>query len=233
MIALGGMGVAFADFIFEWTQAPEHLPARAALAYLHGAVLIVAGLALVFAKAIRPAALTLGAIWLLWTLLCIPLVIATWRGRAGLEAELLGMTCGMFTLAALAGPTVNRKQVLVCRYAFALCLPVYGLVHFLHAAGAATWVPKWLHVPLFWVYFTGVAHCAAGIALLTGVLAGLATKLFAIMLSSWVLIVHIPRVAAALHDRHEWATLFIALSMSGVAWIMAGSLKQIPEKRIF
>jgi uncharacterized membrane protein len=233
MIALGGMGIAYADFILEWTQVPEHLPAHAAFAYLHGVVLIVAGLALVFARAIRPAALTLGAVWLLWTLLCIPLVIATWRGRAGLEAELLGMTCGILTLAALAGPAVNRTQVLVWRYTFALCLPVYGMVHFLHAAGAASWVPGWLPAHLFWVYFTGIAHCVAGVALLSGVLARLATKLFATMLSSWVLIVHIPRVAAALHDRHEWTTMFIAVSLSGVAWIMAGSLKQVPEKRIF
>jgi uncharacterized membrane protein YphA (DoxX/SURF4 family) len=233
MVALGGMGIAFADFIMEWTQVPEHLPARAAFAYLHGAVLIVAGLAFILGKGVRPAALALGSVWLLWTLLCIPLVIATWRGRAGLEAELLGMTCGIFTLAALAGPTINRPLLFVCRYAFALCLPVYGMVHFLYPAAVASWVPKWLGVPMFWAYFTGTAHCAAGLALLTGVLARLATKLFAVMISLWVLILHIPRVATTPRDRHEWLTLFIALSLSGVAWIMAGSLKQVPEKKIF
>jgi uncharacterized membrane protein YphA (DoxX/SURF4 family) len=232
MIALGGMGIAYADFIMEWTQVPEHLPAHAAFAYVHGVVLVAAGLAFVVGKAIRLAALALGTVWLLWTLLCIPLVFATWRGRSGLEAELLGMTCGIFTLAALV-PPMNRTLVLVCRYAFALCLPVYGMVHFLIPAGVASWIPRWIPGPaFFWAYFTGVAHCAAGVALLTGVLARLATKLFAIMLSSWVLILHIPRVAATPHDRHEWLTLFIALSLSGVAWIMAGSLEVVPEKRI-
>ena len=27
MIALGGIGIAYADFMLEWSQAPEHLPA--------------------------------------------------------------------------------------------------------------------------------------------------------------------------------------------------------------
>lgn len=225
MIALGGLGIAFADFMLEWSQVPAWLPAHSVFAYLHGVLLLVTGLCFLTNKYVRPAALVLGAVWMLWTLLCIPLVIATWRGRCGLEAELLGMTSGIFILAGLAGGSAaDRSMVVVWRYAFALCLPVYGLVHFLYPEGVASWVPGWLPAHLFWAYFTGVAHCAAGVALLTGVLARLATKLFAIMLSSWVLILHIPRVAAALHDRHEWTTLFIALAISGVAWIVAGSL---------
>jgi uncharacterized membrane protein len=231
MIALGAIGIAFADFIYEWTQVPAHLPARAAFAYLHGVVLIACGLCFALRKAVRPAALTLGCVWLMWALLVVPQVIATWRGRAGLQAELLGITCGLFTLAALSGP-VNKALLLVCRYTFALCLPVYGLVHFLYSAAVASWIPHSLHVPYFWAYFTGVAHCAAGVALLTGVLAALAIRLWAIMITSWVLILHIPRVIAALHDRHEWDTLFIAVTFCGVAWIFAASLKQIPAKRI-
>jgi hypothetical protein len=90
----------------------------------------------------------------------------------------------------------------------------------------ASWVPKRLPAHLFWAYFTSVAFWAAGIAILSAMLARLASRLFAIMLSSWVLIVHIPRVAAALHDRHEWTTLFVAIVLTGAAWIVAGSLHE-------
>jgi uncharacterized membrane protein YphA (DoxX/SURF4 family) len=83
---------------------------------------------------------------------------------------------------------------------------------------------------MFWAYFTGVAHCAAGVAILTGVLGRLAAKLFAIMLSSWIIILHIPRVIAALHDRHEWTTLFIAIAITGAAWVLAGSYGVVSEK---
>jgi len=79
---------------------------------------------------------------------------------------------------------------------------------------------------MFWAYFTGTAHCAAGLAILSGVLAGLASRLFAIMLSSWVLIVHIPRVFATPRDRHEWTTFFVALILTGLAWILAQYLSR-------
>jgi uncharacterized membrane protein YphA (DoxX/SURF4 family) len=81
---------------------------------------------------------------------------------------------------------------------------------------------------MFWAYFTGVAHVAAGLAILSGVLARLGARLFALMVTSWVFLLHIPRVAATPHDRHEWITLFIAVVISGAAWIVAGSLTAGP-----
>jgi uncharacterized membrane protein YphA (DoxX/SURF4 family) len=217
--------------MLEWSQVPAGLPAHRIIADIHGGILIVTGLLLVFGRFVRCAAYILGAVWLIWTLLCVPQAIANWRGLIGLQAELLGMTSGIFMLAALSGENVHRGLAVVCRYAFALCLPIYGLVHFLYPSGVASWIPKWLLFPLFWAYFTGVAHCAAGLSLLTGVLARLGTKLFAIMLSSWVLILHIPRVAAAVHDRHEWTTLFIAVSLTGAAWVLAAGVSTVLPRR--
>jgi uncharacterized membrane protein len=198
MIALGGTGIAFADFMLEWSQVPAHLPARTTFAYIHGIVFIACGVAA--------------------------------HGKTGLQAELLGMASGLMILAALTGPTINRTLAIIFRYAFALCMPIYGLVHFWYAPVVATWIPKWLFVPMFWAYFTGVAHCAAGVAILTGVLGRMAARLFAIMVSSWIVILHIPRVIAALHDRHEWTTLFIAVAITGAAWVLAGSYDAVSKK---
>jgi hypothetical protein len=225
MIALGALAVACADFVLEWTPVPDHLPARTACANIHGGVLMIAGLGLFFDRTVRRSALVLGAVWLLWTLLWVPRVVANWRGALGGQFEVLALTSGLFLLAAVSGPQTSRRTLaFISRYAFAVCLPMFGVVHFLYPAAVASWVPWWLPAHLFWAYFTAVAFWAAGLAILTGVLAGLGSRLFAIMLSSWVLIVHIPRVAAALHDRHEWTTLFVAIVLSGAAWITAGSL---------
>jgi uncharacterized membrane protein YphA (DoxX/SURF4 family) len=228
MVALGGIGLGSAGFLMEWTQAPARLPAHAAFAYLHSAILIVAGVGLLFDKTVRYAAFVLGTVWLLWAALCVPLVIGFWRGRAGLEAEVFGLTCGLFVLAGLSRVPFDRTLVVGARYAFALCLPVYGLVHFLYPQAVASWLPKWLPAHMFWAYFTGVAHVAAGLAILSGVLARLGARLFALMVTSWVFLLHIPRVAATPHDRHEWITLFIAVVISGAAWIVAGSLTAGP-----
>jgi uncharacterized membrane protein len=226
MVVLGAFGMMYADFIMEWTPAPAQFSTRVAWTYLHGGVLIAAGLGLLFDTTARLAALVLGAVWLLWTLLFVPRLIANWRGALGGQFEALAMASGLLLLAdGLSGPqTRTRTLALIGRYGFAICLPMFGIVHFLYADAVAGWVPAWLPAHLFWAYFTGAAHCAAGLAILSGVLAHLGSRLFAIMLSSWVLIVHIPRVAAALGDRHEWTTLFVALALTGIAWIVAGSL---------
>jgi uncharacterized membrane protein len=224
MIVLGALGVVYGDFILEWTRTPDFLPAWKGWFYLHGAVLIVAGLGLFFQKTARLAALVLGAVWLLWTLSCIPRVMAYGRPALGGNFEDLALASGLFLLAGLlAPPTGNRLQVLIPRYAFAICLPVFGFVHFSYPQAVADFIRPWMPARLFWAYFTGIAFCAAGLAMLTGVLARLASFWFAIMITSWVLILHIPRVAAAVHDRHEWTTLFIAVAMMGGAWTLAAS----------
>jgi hypothetical protein len=75
---------------------------------------------------------------------------------------------------------------------------------------------------LFWAYFTACAFVAAGLAVLSGVLIRTATVLVAVMFTAWGIVLHIPRLLAALADPHEWATVFVALAFSGAAWIFAG-----------
>jgi uncharacterized membrane protein len=70
MVALGAICLRYADFIMEWTPVPPQLQARAALAYVHGSVLIVSGLGLFFERTVRLAALVLGSVWLLFAGAC-------------------------------------------------------------------------------------------------------------------------------------------------------------------
>jgi hypothetical protein len=81
---------------------------------------------------------------------------------------------------------------------------------------------------MFWAYFTGVAHIAAGVGILFKVKARLAATLLGIMFALWVLIEHSPRVAADPAFRPGWTSLFIALATCGGAWIVAGSLVPAP-----
>jgi uncharacterized membrane protein YphA (DoxX/SURF4 family) len=226
MIVLGIMGAINQDFVMEWTAAPANIPARALWAYAHGGVLIVAGFGVLLERTVRLSSLALGTVWLAWTGLYLPLVIAHWRTSLGGAFEDLAIASGAFLLAAISDPQrTSRTAVSVSRYAFALCLPVFGLVHFLYPTFVAAWVPTWIPgPPIFCAYFTGVAFCAAGLAILSGVQARLASRLVATMFSSWLLIVHIPRVMAH-QDRHEWSTLLIAVAISGSAWIVAGSVR--------
>jgi hypothetical protein len=47
---------------------------------------------------------------------------------------------------------------------------------------------------------------------------------FRLALFLWVVTLHAPRVAAALHNGNEWISLFVALAMSGGAFLVAGSM---------
>lgn len=228
MIALGALGAAYADFVLEWTPTPAHFPGRAAVAYLHAGVLIVAGFGLFFMRTARCAAIALSAVWMIWTLLHIPPLVANWRTGLGGQFEILALTSGLVLLVAMLSEPPNRNAATIARYAFAVSMPMFGIVHCLYPTIVASWIPKWIPGPgLFWAYFAAAAFWAAGLGILTGVLARLAARLFAIMLSSWVLILHIPRVVAAVHDRHEWTTLFVAIAMNGAAWTLAGSMEKM------
>ena len=55
-------------------------------------------------------------------------------------------------------------------------------------------IPAFIPAHLFWAYFTGAGHIAAGVAILTSVLARLGAILFAAMVSGFVLLLHVPRV---------------------------------------
>jgi len=229
MIALGTICVANADFIMEWTSAPAQFPGRMAWAYVHGVVLVVAGLGLFFDRTVRLAGLVLGSVWLLWTLVHVPIVVANWRTLGGLF-EALALASGLYLLADVSGYPPKRIQALISRYCYALCLPMFGIVHFLYPGAVANFIPKWIPGHLFWAYFTGIAFWAAGLGMLSGVLARLASRMFAIMLSSWVVLLHIPRVVAAVSDRHEWTTLLLALAQTGAAWIVAGSFALLQKR---
>ena len=74
-----------------------------------------------------------------------------------------------------------------------------------------------------WAWFTGAAHLAAGLAVLTGVKARLAALLAGAMYGSWALILHVPRVMPDIGHRPEMTNLFVAVALCGAAWIVASS----------
>ena len=59
--------------------------------------------------------------------------------------------------------------------------------------------------------------------------------LFAVMVSSFVLLLHVPRVIAEPGSRAEWTMIVIALSISAAAWCAAGSLarNEVAEREGF
>jgi uncharacterized membrane protein YphA (DoxX/SURF4 family) len=84
-------------------------------------------------------------------------------------------------------------------------------------------VPAWLPARPQLTYLTGAIHLLAGLAVVFGVQRRWAAMAEALMMTSFVLLVHIPRVAGHPGDRMESTGLFIAVTLSSAVWILAMS----------
>ena len=106
------------------------------------------------------------------------------------------------------------------KYLFAIPFIVFGLFHFMGAKDMASMVP----IPggVIWVYLTGLAHIAAGVAIIIGKMDQLATTLLGIMLVIFALSIHLPAVvSSAGEDPGAMGNLLKDLSLAGAAWVYA------------
>ena len=222
--ALGAMSVASGDFAFQWQPVPAEVPARATLAMGAGALELVAAAMLLPARLRAAGAWLAGLLLFGWTLLHVPSVvqkpasIADWLG----VAESAAMACGALTLAAAGfGVAAAGKIRRVCAIVFGASALVFGLSHFAYADFTASMIPAWLPQRVALAWFTGAAHALAGLAILTGIRRALAATLEGVMMASFVVLVHLPRVLGHPESRFEWTMLFVAVTLSACAGLVA------------
>lgn len=232
-LALGIVGLVFGDFARQWQPVTDAVPFRTGLAYACAALLAAGGLALLVPRRARQAAAFLAVFYALWVvLLHVPVVLAQpvdvskWLGLA----EILALTAAGTTAWCLSAPaSAGCMGVRTgARLVFGGCLMVFGLSHFVYAEFTAGMVPDWIPFPLFWAYATGCGHVAAGLSLLTMVLARLAAMLLTAMCACFVVLLHVPRVAADPGSHLEWVMVAVATSITGAALIMSRSM---PHRR--
>jgi uncharacterized membrane protein len=224
LAAIGGDLVVARDFVPELFPAPAWLPARAVLACAVGGVLVVLGLAIAADRRTRTAARIAAAIVGFAAIgLHLPVLLGHLRsgGEWTCAFEVLAIAAGGAMIAVPDHPDLGR-------YAYAISLPIFGVLHFVYRDYVASVIPAWLPGHMFWAYATGVMHLAAGFAMLTGVCGRLAAVLAGAMFGSWVVILHLPRAIAAGTERAEWTSLFVALAMCGGAWLIAGAFRASP-----
>ena len=75
----------------------------------------------------------------------------------------------------------------------------------MYAAFVASLVPAWIPGRLFWAHAAGLAFCGAAVAALTNLASRIAGVCLSIMFGSWVLILHLPRIAADPGKETAWA----------------------------
>jgi uncharacterized membrane protein len=239
MAGLGFLSLIFDDFALVWQPVPDSVPGRKILAYISGALLLVCGLGMLWKRTAPKATGLLAGFVTLWlVLLQVPRVAqapgneSMWLGLC----ENLLLVTGSWTLFILSSRdqggrrgAVGDAALRTARVVYALALPIIGLSHFVYTQATASMVPAWLPFRIGFAYLTGAGHAAAGIGILLGVARPLAATLEALMLSTFVLLLHIPGVIAAPNSRLQWTMLFVASAFTGCAWAIAGALGRSSE----
>jgi uncharacterized membrane protein YphA (DoxX/SURF4 family) len=231
ILALGAVCLAFGDF-HPGQPVPKDFPARTLLAYVAAVFMLVYGAAIEWRRTRTQAA---AALALYFGLVVVVLMngavllahVAEFLPYESLAIQLAIAMGALIVYARTAPLDVARAANLAraARLAFGACLLVFGTAHFEYMNLTAPLVPTWLPpTQEFWAYATGIAHIAAGVAILTGVQARLAAVLLTVMFTSFTVLVHLPMLVATPSNHWIWNENAVNLALIGAAWVVADSL---------
>jgi uncharacterized membrane protein YphA (DoxX/SURF4 family) len=232
LIAFGVQHFRYSGFIPDLGLVPDWAPAHIVWAWLAGAALLLAGLSVLIGKYARLATFLLGFTFLLSAFLRFTPRFAGMVHNVSDRTvffELLSCCGGSWMLSSLftsadsprIAPSLTQKLATLGRWFFAVSNIVFGIGHFQVAAYIAFLIPHWIPFRLFLAYFTGCAFIAAGVSIAARRFTRLSGALLGLMYFLWVVIVHAPRIAHALHNGDEWNSGYVCLAMAGCALIAA------------
>ncbi|MEP6684927.1 MAG: hypothetical protein ABJA35_16760 [Parafilimonas sp.] len=230
---------------FRNVQLPPwqyHIPALNIVAYITGAGLIIAGLAIIFEKNARQVSLVLGGVFLL--LCCfvhVPYELISEPNKTyhlGLwESTLkeLALAGGAFVVADSLNSTqinIHQKNSIIkileklIPYGglfFCITITTFGIAHFMYLDSIAVMVPAYMPDRTFWAYFAGVALIGSGVFIILDIRKRTIAALLGTMIFLWFIFLHMPNAIKnpTINRGNELASAFDALAFSGTAFLIA------------
>jgi uncharacterized membrane protein YphA (DoxX/SURF4 family) len=77
---------------------------------------------------------------------------------------------------------------------------------------------------VFWACATGIAHWAAAVAIITGILASTGARLLTVMFIVFGVMVHAPSIFIDPASHLNWTANAMNLALLGAAWVIADSI---------
>jgi uncharacterized membrane protein len=231
LLGLGVLGLSVGDFAMVWQPVAPWFPARTALAYAAGALMIACGAGLMFRATSIWAARILFPYLIGWQLLKLPSLFVAPK----LEAVYLGfgelavLLAGGWTLFAQLEDrkvpwlawAMGGGSVRLARYYFAIWIIPIGLSHLLYTKPTVELVPAWLPYRVGWAYLTGVGQIASGLGVLFGVLPRIAAWAEAVQITLYTLLIWLPAIFVTPRARLPWTALWISWTIGAAAWVVA------------
>jgi uncharacterized membrane protein YphA (DoxX/SURF4 family) len=228
-IFLGLLGLVSGDFATTWQRVGSSVPFREPLAYFTAFIELAAGLALLWPRTARAGALTLTVVYSVFTLLWVPKIL---EGLSGYdptgnffeEFSLVAAGAVLFARFSPADSPISRRESLFARLS-GLSAISFGIVHIYEMPGLAAWVPQWIPPSqMFWCYATTIGFFLAAAAILSGIMAPLASRLLTAEIVGFELLVWIPKLLADPHDHFNWAGNAICVAIAGAIWAVSDSI---------
>ena len=228
-IFLGILGLASGDFAASWQHVGPNVPLRPLLAYLTAVVELVAGVALLWRRTALAGAVTLTVVYSVFTLLWVPkafINLGDYDPIGNFFEELSLVTAGLVLWAIISPPysaIARRRHFFVLL--FGICPISFGIVHIIDMPGLLNAIPGWLPpTRMFWAYVNTLGFFGAAVAILSGILAPLASRLLIVEIVIFELLFWIPNLIAGPHNHFNWAGNAISIAIAGAAWLVSDSV---------
>jgi uncharacterized membrane protein YphA (DoxX/SURF4 family) len=231
-VFLGLLGLASGDFATTWQRVGPNVPFREPLAYFTAFIELAAGLALLWRRTARAGALTLTVVYSVFTLVWVPKIIEGLSGYdpTGNFFEEFSLVAAGAVLFARFSPPISRRESLFARVS-GLSAISFGIVHIYDMPGLLTWIPKWIPPSqMFWAYATTIGFFLAAAAILSCIMAPLASRLLTAEIVGFEILVWIPKVIAGPHDHFNWAGNAICVAIAGAVWAVSDSICQTAKR---
>jgi len=235
LVSLGVLALIYRDFALVWQPVPAWIPARTALAYASGVLMILLAIGLPLPRARVLSVRVLLPYLCLWALLKVPDVVTkpatevSWLGLG----ELTLLLSGGWTLFALLssvpetsflGFLAGERGLRTSRFLFAISIVPIGLSHIVYLDATVGFVPHWLPFPRGWAYLTGAGQIASGLGVLFNVLPRIAAWAEAGQITIYTFLVWLPALVGA-PTRLNWTAFFISWIFGAAAWAVAQNVR--------
>jgi len=187
---------------------------------------IACGIGMQYPRTAHLASVVVGVVYLLFSLACIPGIIAapTIYAQYGSFFEQFSLLCG--AIALYAATEANEARAIafgrVARLGLGLCAISFTVSQIVYLRVTADLVPKWIPPDqMFWAILTTIAFALAAIAILINRQARLALRLMTLMLALFGVVVWIPRLIARPQAHLNWSEFGLTFLITGADWMVA------------
>ena len=233
-IVFGASAVLFGVIALMWHDSDTWQTLRKIWSLPFGTIIggylmiaqIAGGIGIQYPRTARFGSIVLGVVYLLFSLACIPGIIArpAMYVQYGSFFEQFSLLCGAIAVYAATEP--NAAQALafgrVARLGLGACAISFTLSQIIYLRVTAGLVPTWIPPnQMFWAILTTIAFALAAIAILMNRQARLAIRLMTLMLALFGVLVWIPLLIAHPEAHLNWSEFGLNFLITGAAWMVA------------